>query len=198
MVQLGERLHTEETQQAVGGAVEEPDERRHDVREPHERAHDEATDALRRRERQGFRRELAQHYVQERDDRERNDDRRVEVLGSLGQRNPRSNEHAIHDRRQSGLADPAEREGRDCDAELRAGDVTVEMRERRKDVLRCPVALLDHLLDLRPARRDQRELGGDHEAVHEHEHHDRPESEGDVGGAEGVAGECQQEGGVHR
>ena len=63
------------------------------------------------------------------------------------------------------LTNPPQRERRDRDAELGSGDVAVEVLQRDLDRSRPSQALSGHLVDLAAAGSDERELGGDKEAV---------------------------------
>ena len=80
--------------------------------------------------------------------------------------------------RERGLADPAEREGRDGDAELARRDVRIEVPDELPDQLCGHVAFLGELLDSRPPRRDQCELRGDEEAVGDDQQHHSEQSDG--------------------
>ena len=67
------------------------------------------------------------------------------------------------------LADPPEADAGHRDAELGRGDVAVGIVDRAPHRARAAVAFGDQLIDARLADRDDRELGGDEEAVGEHE-----------------------------
>ena len=64
-----------------------------------------------------------------------------------------------------GLADPAQRQGRDRDPELARGDVRIQVSDELARQLGRRAAFRGKLLEPRPARRHQCELRGDEEAV---------------------------------
>ena len=82
-------------------------------------------------------------------------------------------EHADQQRleqaRERRLADPAQGQARQRDAELRRRQVGVEVREHVLGEPGAAVAFAELDLDLRRPHLDQRELRGDEEAVQDHE-----------------------------
>ena len=104
-----------------------------------------------------------------------------EVSGEHVVRRGQAIEEAHDDGRDGGLTDPAERQRRERDAELRAGDVVVETVDRSLGELRAAVARAGERLDARAARADEGELGRDEEAVGGDEQDRNPEAEQDRG-----------------
>ncbi len=79
-----------------------------------------------------------------------------------------ADQQRLEEVRERRLADPAQRQARQRDAELGGRQVGVEVRDHVLRDLGAAVALAPDL-DLRRPHLDQRELGGDEEAVQEHE-----------------------------
>ena len=79
--------------------------------------------------------------------------------------------------RERRLADPAERQGRDRDAELGRGEVRVEMVGGPEQGLGVGPPLRDEFGDPAPAHRHQGELGGHEEAVGQHQAEDREKAQ---------------------
>jgi hypothetical protein len=77
-----------------------------------------------------------------------------------------------------GLADPAERQGRDGNAELARGDVRVQVPDELAGQLCGHVAFRGKLLDSRPPRRDQSKFRGDEEAVGDDQQRYREQPDG--------------------
>src|SRR5262249_61803032 len=67
------------------------------------------------------------------------------------------------------VAEPAERPAGERDAQLRRGDRVVEALDELAHRERPKAPLVDELLDTCPPYLDDRELGGDEEAVERHE-----------------------------
>ncbi len=107
---LRHRSDPRQPQERRGGAVEHPDERRHEAREGHQRKRDQPADALRHDQRHRLGGELSKHDVQEGDDHEGGDRRRGSVGHPRGDRHPELPEEAVDDHRQRRLADPSKRE----------------------------------------------------------------------------------------
>jgi hypothetical protein len=126
---------------------------------------------------------FAQNDVQGGDDREGTDNRdgvgarHRPIAGQAG-------EQRFEQLRQRGLADPAERERRDGDAELRRRQVGVEMIERALQGGGVHAAPRDQLGDAAATNGDEGELGGDEEAVGEHQQHDRHNTQGRIEAAD--------------
>src|SRR5262249_40551331 len=91
------------------------------------------------------------------------------------------------------LADPAEGDAGERDAELRGGDGPVQVGDRTLDGRGRADALADHLLDPGLAHGDEGELGGDEEAVERYQGGDREESEGVPGPVRCLFGGEQRE-----
>ena len=80
--------------------------------------------------------------------------------------------------RERRLADPAERQRGDGDAELGRGEIGVEMVDRAlSSVWAFAPPVGDELGDAAAAHRHQREFGGDEEAVGGHEDEHRPDAD---------------------
>ena len=90
-----------------------------------------------------------------------------------------ADQQRLEQAREGGLADPAQGQARQRDAELGGREVGVEVLDHVLREPRAAVALAELDLDLGRPHLDQRELGGHEEAVHEHEE-DR-QSNGDRG-----------------
>jgi len=90
------------------------------------------------------------------------------------------------------LADPAQRQAGQGDAELGGGEIGVEVAEHVPRQAGPPVALRDVGLDLRRPHLDQGELGGDEEAVqsHQQEGEEQPPRRADLE----AAGPCGEKG----
>ena len=105
------RLDAERAQHAIGGAIQEPDERRHGLGEDHERTHDQPTHTLRLGERDGLGRQLSQHDVQEGDDHEGHRDAGPGVRRARAGRDSHQVQGLADQNRHRRLTDPAQRQG---------------------------------------------------------------------------------------
>ena len=86
-----------------------------------------------------------------------------------GEMRRQKRERRLEDRGERRLGQPAEAEARHRDAELRRGDVAIGRGDGAAHGSRAAVPFGDHLIDARLAHRDDRELGGDEEAVGAHQ-----------------------------
>ena len=89
-------------------------------------------------------------------------------------------EQRIDQRRERGLADPAEAEARHRDAELRGRDELVGIFERAPHRARHAAAFGEQLIDARLAHRDDRELGGHEKPVGQNQRQHREQADADV------------------
>jgi hypothetical protein len=83
----------------------------------------------------------------------------------------------FHELENGGPGDKADPERRHGDAELRRGDVQVEVADRLLRDQRGAVAFLDQLVDPGSADADERELRRDEKAVHQDQHEQGHEAE---------------------
>ena len=116
-------------------------------------------------ERDRLRRQLAHDHVQEGDEREGQRRSRASAP-RRATRSRRERSGGSDQPRQRRLADEAEPDARERDAELRGGDGVVEACRSRAAAARAPRPPgLHPQLDLRAAHGDERELGGDEVGV---------------------------------
>ncbi len=133
--------------------------------------HDEQRRRFRALERDRLGRELAEHDVQRRHDRER--DGHGDAVGrGFGERGRQERQERLDEGGQGRFADPAEAEARHGDAQLRRGDVAVGVGDGAAHGARAAMILGDQLIDARLAHRDDGEFGGDEKAVGQHQGHD--------------------------
>ncbi len=123
-------------------------------------------------QRHAARRQLAEHDVQIRDDGQR--DRRADADAHRELDGERQlGELIARTRRRARLSASApSAEARERDAELACREHPREISGGAEGEARLPVAGARHRLEPRPSRADQRELGGDEEAVEEQENDD--------------------------
>src|SRR6185503_13686951 len=173
------RTDAERADDAVRAPRDEPVERTHEPVEEVKRYRTEQRDPERALDREVLRRELADDDVQvrERDERDREREHVIEGLHRVA----KPAEERTDERRDGGLADPADREGGERDAKLRRGDVRVELRADRARAFRHDAARLRQLVELRLPDTDERVLGRDEEPVQE------DEEDGDEYGRKGRA-----------
>ena len=157
LVLRARRLKADPAQHGGRHVLEKPDERREEHEEaPHGRR-DGQRGPLRVAERDALRHELADHDVQRRDHDEGDHDRQDR------------REHRVEQLGQNRLAEGADAEARERDAELHRGDEAWRARDDLEHVARAPVALLLELDDLRAPRRHEAVLGRDEEPVQQHQ-----------------------------
>ncbi len=115
------------------------------------------------------------------DDVEKCDHREPEGHGDRGDERLRSDaeerKERVDELRDIRLAEPAEREARHGDAELRRGKVGVEARGDVAHQLGALVPLLDERIELRAADFDERKFRRHEKRVHPHDEQDRDELE---------------------
>ena len=136
-----------------------PEQRQHRA----ERPDDPERGRLRALEREAFRHEFAEHDVEDRDERKGATHR--DGLGTRRRPGPQQRQRGYDGARQGCLAGPAERQGRDRDAELSRREAVVEARDGTVQQTRGAVALGDEFLDPGPAHADEREFRRHEEAV---------------------------------
>jgi hypothetical protein len=158
---LGGRRDADERGDLVGGPVEHDQPRQEDVVEELHRRRDEQREPLGPGDGDGLRRQLAEDDVEERHDAEPDAD------GDEVDRRRREQrrQQGLDERRDGGFADPPQPQGGDGDAELGRREVVVEVVQGVLQGSRPGPALIDHLVDRRRPDADERELGGDEEAV---------------------------------
>ena len=174
---IARRLDPHQAEQGIGGAVEQPDEWRHESREHHQRCRNGFRGFFRTGERDGFWRQLAEHDVKEREEKEGDGNRR-HVRSGRRRIQPDGAKELIEDVSQYRFANPPERKRGDGDSELSAGDVTIEMLKRRLDRLRTPVAPRDHLVQLAAPGGNERKLRGHEEPVDSYQSQNRNHAAG--------------------
>jgi hypothetical protein len=163
-------LDPDEAQDRPRGAVHERERDGEDPVEDPQRARDEQRRPFGVLDGDGLERELADDDVDAADQQERGGGRGP-VRGG-GRHEAAGREHALEDAGERGLADPAERQARQRDAELRRRQVVVEPADDVQCLLRLRRELaprLDELLEPRRAHLHERELGQHEEAVQHHE-----------------------------
>ena len=172
LLEVGVVLDPQRAQQRAGGLVEQVDEGPHDPVEEVQRARDVDGDRLGVDDRVDLRHLLAGGDVAGRDEDvgDRDRDRRGRgVCEAL--------ERGLEQRGDRGLAEEADAQRGERDAELAGREVLAEVVELLDDEARAPVTLLGELLQLGAAGAHERELGRDEEAVGEDQHDDRAEQE---------------------
>ena len=164
-----------EAQDQRGGVVHQPHRRTRDADEDVHGAGDGERDALGSLQRERLGNQLAEQHLEVSDERERDDDRdgvRVDVRVARRLRQPagREAQDDLGDRR---LADPAERESGQRDAELHGGKELVDGVLELQHCARAGTAQRDQLLDARLPHADESELRGDEKTVGQNEkgHH---------------------------
>ena len=149
------RLLAEQPEDELGRALEQPDQRpEHGEEHPH-RSRNRERDPLGVTERDSLRHQLADHHVQEGDDQERegnSQDARHHGVEAVG-------EHL--------LAECADCQARDRDAELHRRDEARRVARDLQDGARAAVALAAELPDPRPPRGDEAVLGCHEKRVEE-------------------------------
>src|SRR5688572_791642 len=170
------RTDPEQPEENVRGAVEQPYHRRHHAGESLQGRCDDLAHRLRFDESQRLRSELAEDDVQESDDEERHTDCRGGVRTRRRCGETEDAEQPVDQYSESGLANPAEREGCDRDPELRSRDVAVQMLEGALDILRGAIACGSHLVDAAAANRNQGELGRDEKGVEADQEENYPQA----------------------
>ncbi len=118
--------------------------------------------------------------MQDRDDDER--DGGGDAVGcDRGHRGRQPTESIANQPSERRLTDPAEAERCEGDAELSSGDVAVERLNRASRQPSFAIPGAGELIEPRPARRHQRELGGHEEGVGEYEADDGGQADNDRG-----------------
>jgi hypothetical protein len=171
-VLLGAELQPQGPQHQVAEQVEQGDERPEEPRHELRGRGGEQHEGLGALQREHLGHLLAEADVQEGDQREgedRGDAMRGQPRALLGQ-------HAAQRRAQQAgeglLAEPPEEEAGDGDAELGRGDEAVGIGLRALHEPRRAAPLRGQLIDARAPRGDEGELGGDEEAVGQHQYQD--------------------------
>ena len=141
------RLDADYPQQRIRGAVEHPNEGRHEAGKNHERASDRLGGFFRARERDGFRRQLTEYDMKEGQQKERDGNRR-DVRRRRRRVESERPKELVEEMGKGRLTDPAQSQRCDGDAQLSASDVAVEMLKRRLDGPRAAIAVGDHLVEL--------------------------------------------------
>jgi hypothetical protein len=166
------RLDAERAHDGVAGAVQHADERGEGPAEQLERPGRDQRGRLGLLDRDRLRGQLAEHHVQHRDDDEGDDDRRQ-------RRRRRAKPDRLEDRlqelRERRLAEPAQAQAGERDAELAGGEVPVDVLDLPAREHGVAAPLLGELLEPRRPRAGQGELGGDEEAVQQHQEECRDE-----------------------
>ena len=147
------RLHPHRPQDQLGGSLEDPDQRPEQQEEAAHRGRDREGHPLRVLERHALRDELADDHVEERDDQEGEEDRE-------DRRDP-----GIEEILEDGLAQSADSQRGERDAQLHGGDEARRLRRDRENRARAAVALALQLANARAARGDEAVLGRDEEPV---------------------------------
>jgi len=168
-------FHTEQAHDRIAGAVHDREHQPERPTEQQQRPRAGQRNRPRVLERERLRRELTQHHVQERDQRER-DYRRDRV-----HRNPRPDTDRIEEgheqSRDRRLADPAETEARQRNPQLSRRNRIVEMIDRPLRRGGTAATLGEPEVDLRASHRHEREFRGDEIGVDEDQDSDAEESE---------------------
>ena len=152
------RLDADKAQQRIPDAVEQPNDRlkQHD-RQP-ERSCDPEGDAFRFLKGERFWYEFAKNHVEEGDQLKGDGDGcPMHCCGTSAESQPA--ERRFDERNKRRMADPAEGKTGDGDADLRAGDIAVEIANRVFNRLRARDAGGLHFVDPRFTDADEREFG---------------------------------------
>ena len=128
------------------------------------------------RERDGLRREFARHHVDEGHQGKGDGDRHGVRCPPGGGAEP--GQRRLEQIRQHGLAEEAEPDARQRDAELRGSDRVVESPDRPLGRCGAAAPLGAPKTHLAAPHRDQRELAGDEVGVRGHQQEDGEETEG--------------------
>ena len=169
-------LKVEQAKHAIAEAVQEQDGRAEHQEEQAEGTDDGEGRALAPLKGQALRGEFAEDDVQGRDDRER-DHHRHRVRHDRPQVHRQPGERRLDEVCEGRLADPAERQGREGDAELGRREVGIQAVGRLLQGRGVRPPLRDQLGDAAAAHRDQGELGRHEEPVGEHQDQDRKQSQ---------------------
>jgi hypothetical protein len=170
LVGLGDAEHP---QHRVRDGVEQVDERAERLGEQLQRAGDPPRDGLGPVDREDLRDLLADRDVQRRGDDvgEPEGDGQRDGVGDAVTEDPLED---VRDRR---LAEEADAQRGERDAELAGGQVARQVVELAQHEARARDTLLRLLLDPRLADAHERELGSDEEPVEQHEHEDREQEQ---------------------
>ena len=189
------RLETHASGDPVRDVVQQPDERVHDALENEHRQRDGQDDMLDVLDRHRLRRKLAEHDVAARDDGESERERNRVPDSVIEACHPRERQDQRRDER---LADPAETERSERDAELRDGKRGVEVVGELLGIRRPLVPRLDQRLKARRTDFHNRKFRCDEEAVHEDEEEDEEKLKEDRDDVHGCCGaSCEGEKLVH-
>jgi hypothetical protein len=163
---LAGRLHPQDPHDPVARPVEEVDEGGEELAEELEGPRRHEHSGLGPLDGERLRRQLAEDDVEHGDDDE-GDDHRSGARGRVAQAD------RLEDRPQQlgegGLAQPAQAQACERDAELAGGEVAVDVLHLLAREHRGAPALLGQLLEAGRARAGERELGRDEEAVQQHQ-----------------------------
>jgi hypothetical protein len=168
---LSRWIDPEKPEQPVGSAVEDGDRAGHDPGESHQRQCHPAADYLGIEQGDGLRHQLAQNDMEDGDDDER-DDRCDGVRRDCGDRGRQPGEAIGDQTRERRLADPAQPQRGQGDAQLGGGDVAVERLYRTARQPSFAVSRTRHLVQPGPPRSYQGEFGRDEKGVREDENDD--------------------------
>ncbi|OMP13004.1 hypothetical protein COLO4_02447 [Corchorus olitorius] len=167
-----------DAQDAVGAGVEQPDGRVHQPVEEVQRHRRPQREQVGLADRPGLGRQLADHDVQVGDDEEGREE--GDAVDHLGAADADGAEQGFEQFGEGRLADPAQAQGGQGDAELAGGEVGVELVVHLLEDAPAPAVLLGDGLHAGGAQLDHGELGGDEEAVEQHEE-EGEEHEAEIG-----------------
>ena len=164
-------------QEEVGGEVEEADDRPEDGVEQSQGRAEQEGDLNGLADGERLRGQFAKHDVEERDERERNDEgdgRDDRRRGDAGQMECRLDHVG-----EEGLAEPTQSEAGQGDAQLGGRDVGLEMGGDVFGELGAGVTLLDQGVELAGPDLDDGQLRGDEEPVEQDQREDGQKAEDD-------------------
>ena len=162
------RLLAERAQHELGRALQQPDQRPKHEEEAAHRRRDGERRPLGMAERDPLRHELADHDVEEGDDQQREDRRRANVAM-----------HRLEEVREHRLAEGADRQRGERDAELHRRDELRRVAVILQHGARAAVALALELADARAPRRDEAVLGRHEERVQQDQAREGEQLEGE-------------------
>ena len=168
------RIVPGQTHDTVGDAIEQQHNRVGDAVEPQKRGRRHECVALRREDGERFGDKLAHDHVQRRHEEIPDCDRnyRDDSIGQAEQNEQRANE-----RRDSGLAQPAERKRSKRNSKLAGRQVRVDVLGDGLRVLRAALALIVGKFDLRLAHAHHGEFRDNEKCVHQKEEDDKNQAD---------------------
>ena len=156
---------SEDREQAIRGAIENPDHRTHQPREDHQRRRYELADPFGIHERNRLGCQLAENDMKERQDKETDAQGDACMHACWSGWQPEDLHESVEDDCDRRLAHPAQRKRCQCNTQLSPGYVPVEVSQGLLDILCAALARVGHLVDPAPPNCHESEFSGDEESV---------------------------------